>query len=182
MFTNPAPLFSVKGTPGAHIVVDQRVTGFGPQPHVNIVDVKLIGADLPYSVPLADVHEFTQADRMTEGDPITLLAQEAVLLFGADPARVIRAAELARDPHKVQQAGKDESGETIKKSLNVFIVAGSSGWYVVRPGSCTCEDHKRGHVCKHRLAAWMHRENIVRSLAQVRKVAPAVVLAELVAQ
>ena len=140
----------------------------------------MIGASLPFSVPLSDVHAFTQADAMPEGDSITMLAQEAVISFGADPARVNRAAELARNPYTVQQAAKDEQGETITKSLNVFAVKGSSGWYVVRPGACTCEDHKRGHVCKHRLAAWMYRENIVRSIAQVRKVEPSVVLAELV--
>lgn len=180
MSTNHTPLYSVTGTKGAHIAQEIRVTGTGPQPHPSVVDVQLIGASLPFSAPLADVHAYTQADAMTEGDPITILAQEAVILFGADPARVNRAAELARNPYSVQQAAKDEQGMSIKKSLNVFAVKGSSGWYVVRPGACTCEDHKRGHVCKHRLAAWMYRENIIRSIAQVRKVAPSVVLAELV--
>lgn len=181
MFTQPTPLYSVSGRKGAWYFIDcYQSAPIPPTQPADMAIVQLVGSSGSLHVPAAIVAPYTQADAMTEGDPITMLAQEAVILFGADPARANRAAELARSPYNVQQAAKDEQGETIKKSLNVFAVKGSSGWYVVRPGACTCEDHKRGHVCKHRLAAWMYRENIVRSIASVRKVAPSVVLAELV--
>lgn len=181
MFKQSPQLYSVEGTKGAWCFVDcYQSSPIPPAMPEDVAIMQLIGTSGTLHVPAAIVKSYTQADAMTEGDPIALLAQEAVILFGADPARVIRAAELARNPYTVQQAAKDEQGNPIAKSLNVFAVKGSSGWYVVRPGACTCEDHKRGHVCKHRLAAWMHRENIVRSIAQVRKVAPSVVLAELV--
>ena len=174
---NHSPLYSVKGYKGAHVLRGVRVTAeFG-----ETADLQLIGASLPFSVPCSDVQTYTQAEAMTEGDAVTLLAQEAVLFYGQDPARVQRAADLARKPYAVQNAQRDEAGEGIPRpSLSVMCVKGqSSGWYVVRPGSCTCPDHKNGNTCKHRIAAWMHRELIIRPLAKARRTTPAQILAEL---
>ena len=173
MFTKPTPpLYTVKGYKGAHYLRDLRESG-------EIATVHLVGADLPFDVDRRDVVPFTQADAITEGNIYLMLAQEAAVLFGQDPARINRAVEIVRTSHAVQNANRDESGQEIQPSLNCLCVKGSSGWYVVRPGSCTCEDSKRGHTCKHRIAAWMHRESIIRPLAQARRVAPAVILAEL---
>jgi hypothetical protein len=118
---------------------------------------------------------------MTTGDPITLLAQEAATVYNLDPKRVQRAAELARNPFAIQNARRDENDKQITPSLRVQCVKGSKGWYVVRPNFCTCPDHQRGNTCKHRIAAWIHREAITRPIAQARHITPAEVFAELTA-
>jgi hypothetical protein len=122
---------------------------------------------------------FTQAQALAAGDPITMLAQEAATVYGQDPKRVQRAADLVRTPGNVQNARRDEFDEPIKPSLKVLCVKGSKGWYVVRAGFCQCPDNAKGHTCKHRIAAWIHRESIVRPLAQARRVEPAQIFAEL---
>ncbi len=81
-----------------------------------------------------------------------------------DPARLERAVELVEaSSTNVQQAHYDEDGGRITPSLEVLIVRGSHGWYVVRKHSCTCPDHRSGHVCKHRLAAWLYTTFISRT-------------------
>ena len=184
---NP-PLYSVKGYKGAHLLLNVREIGIEgtPQGETNapaiIADVQLIGSPTSFSAVYTDLQPFQMSEAMKEGETITLLAQEAVMIYGLEAKRVQRAADLARNPYNVQQAKRDELGETIKPSLNKLIVKGSKGWYIVTRGWCQCPDNTRGNTCKHRIAAWMHRESIVRPLAQARRVAPAVILAELAGQ
>lgn len=170
-------LYTVKGYQGAFILHDVRDTAeFG-----RVADVQLIGAVLPFSVPEADISPFTMSAAIKEptGDMLKNLAQEAATVYNLEPGRVMKAAELARQVSAIQQARRDERNEQIKPSLKVLIVRGRAGWYVVRTGSCTCPDSRRGNVCKHRIAAWMYREAIVRPMVQVSKKTRAVVLAEL---
>ena len=95
------------------------------------------------------------------------LATEAIRVYGADPARVQRAVELLQR-QAVHLARYDRSGLPVVPSLEIFAVAGSQGWYTVSHGECTCKDHQLGHVCKHRLAAWMYREVEIRNQAAVK--------------
>lgn len=169
-------LYSVLNHRGAHLMLATRETEAG-----TVADMQLIGALESFTVPILDAVIFAQVEAMSSGDQITLLAQEAVTVYGLEPGRVQRAAELARDPYAVQNARRNEHGEQIKPSLKVQCVKGSKGWYTVRPGSCTCPDHAKGNTCKHRIAAWMRRESITRPLAEARKMTPAEVLAELIA-
>ena len=173
---SPTPLYSVKGYKGAHVVLSTRDTEAGI-----IADVQLVGAPLPFSAPAADLTPFSHADSMSQGDPITLLAQEAATVYSLDPKRTQRAADLVRNPTNVQQARRNEIDEPIKPSLLMLIVKGSSGWYIVRPNFCQCPDNARGNTCKHRIAGWMHRESIIRPLAAARRVEKSQILAELTA-
>lgn len=167
-------IYTVKGYKGAHMLIDMRDTDSG-----TICEVMLIGALTSFSTQMTDLTPYQLADALTEGDPITLLAQEAATIFNAEPMRVQKAANLSRDPYAVQNARFDFLGNPIKPTLKNLIVKGSAGWYNVSLKACTCPDHSKGNTCKHRVAAWMHRELIVRPLAKARRVAPAVVLAEL---
>ena len=158
-----ATLYTVKDQQGAHMLIDMRETATG-----TICEVMLIGAISSFAAQMADLTPYQLSNAMTEGDPITLLAQEAATIFNADPARVQKAANLARDPYAVQNARYDYLGNPIKPTLKALIVKGSAGWYNVSLKSCTCPDHAKGNICKHRIAAWMHREAIIKPLAKAR--------------
>lgn len=92
-----------------------------------------------------------------------------------DPARAQRALQILTQ-HKagtmVLQARKDENGEPIQPSNNLFIVRGSSGgWYYVHPQehTCTCKDSTKGkNICKHRIAVYLYTQQIERTQAAVR--------------
>ncbi len=161
-------LYSVAGHTGAHMLIDVRAAESG-----EIADVQLIGALLPFSVPIADLTPFTPADRFPSQKYATLasLAQEAVTVYGLDPARVQRAVMLLQNRTNVQQARYDELGEAITPSLDKLIVKAESkpGWYVVTRGVCNCKDHSQGNVCKHRIAAWIFREVISRNQVAARR-------------
>ena len=171
---SPATLYTVKDLQGAHMLIDMRDTDSG-----TIAEVMLIGAINSFSVQMANLTPFQLSNAMTEGDPITLLAQEAVTIYNAEPKRTQKAAQLARTPYAVQNARFDFLGNAIKPTLKNLIVKGAAGWYNVSLKACTCPDHTKGNTCKHRIAAWIHREAIIRPLAKARRTAPAVVLAEL---
>ena len=174
-------LYSVKGHTGAHVLSKTQEAHHDPNsatPTAYGIGY-LVGGDQTITAPLSDWQPFTMAHIYQGADLITALAQEAAVIYNLEPQRIAKAADLARNPYSVQQARRDEHENPINKSIKVLCVKGSSGWYVVRPNFCTCPDHTRGNVCKHRIAAWIHREAIVRPLAQARRVAPAVVLAEL---
>ncbi len=97
------------------------------------------------------------------------LAKEALTRWPAqvDPARLVRAVDILQSNRwNVQLAHRDENDQPIKPSYAVLIVRGSHGWYVVREKSCTCPDSRAGHICKHRIAAWLYRESIIRPLAE----------------
>ena len=186
---NLTPLYTVRGKKGAHFAADIREVmittepGTEPTPQT-VADVQYIGALLPYSVPVDDLTPFTLADRDTENaDTISALAQEAVTVYGLDGKRAHRAAGIARNRYAVQVAQRDEHGETIpmeKRSHKRMAVKGTNGgWYVVTTGSCTCPDHKNGHVCKHRIAVWMVKQSIARPIAAARRVSVPVIVAEL---
>ncbi len=84
-----------------------------------------------------------------------------------DPARLERALEIVKASNwNVQPARRDENEQPIAPSLEVLIVHGRHGWYVVRRHSCTCPDSRSGHVCKHRLAAWLYREIVTRPIKE----------------
>lgn len=175
---NLTPLYTVKGVKGAHILLGMREVDTTPEPGAEpirqtIADVHLIGALLPYSVNVDDIALFTMEDRLAETSDIYIsLAQEAITAYGLDGKRTQRAAALARDKYAVQVAKRDEHGEPIPNpSHKKLCVKGSNnGWYVVTVGSCTCPDHKNGHVCKHRIAAWMMKQITARPLAAAARV------------
>jgi hypothetical protein len=175
MSQTPPTLYSVKGYKGAHILIDMRDTDGGI-----IADVQLIGASSPFSASPANLAPFQMSEALTQGDLITVLAQESAVIYGADPPRIQKATELARTPYAIQNAQRDYMGEKIKSpSMKTLIVKGRAGWYIVEKGNCQCPDNKKGNTCKHRIAAWMHREAIARPLAQARRTTPAKILQEL---
>lgn len=103
------------------------------------------------------------------------LAQEAAARWPQlDPARIERAVEIAAKPGTIYNA-KCPPGE--------FDVRNSkgNGWYRVstKAKTCTCPDHIKGHVCKHRLAVWLFVEARTRAAAQVRRVPQAQIVREL---
>ena len=105
------------------------------------------------------------------------LRREAITKYHIPGPLVDQAIALNQNPYDVQQARKDENGHPIyKPSLSTLIVRGQHGWYVVRSKSCSCETHDG--ICVHRIAAWIHREIIIRPLAEARGVAPSVIQAE----
>lgn len=166
-------LYSVKGHSGAHYMTDIRDTDQG-----TTVTIQLIGADLPFCANMADLTLYTL--EKFEGDLITTLAQEAATIYGADPERVQKAATLARTPYAIQNAQRDFLDNPIKPSIKSLIVKSSKGgWYIVERGQCQCPDNQKGNTCKHRIAAWMHREAIARPLAQARRTTTAKILQEL---
>lgn len=176
------PLYSIKGQTGAHVLskiqeAHHDPTNDTPTPYARVF---LLGASGEgQTVPAADLRPFTLDNKYTGADTITALAQEAAILYGADPARIQRGADIARNPYRVQQARRDFMGEQIKPNLKTIIVQSDSGngWYIVTKGTCQCKD--RAPICKHRIAAWIYREAITRPLAQARRTTPAVILAEM---
>lgn len=74
-----------------------------------------------------------------------------------DPARVARAVELVCKKGMVMAAQRDEHGNPIQATKTLTIVRSSTGngYYYVRAKSCTCPDHIKGNVCKHRIAAYI---------------------------
>lgn len=111
---------------------------------------------------------------------IVNLSDEAITKYNLEAGRVQRAAELASRPTNIQPAKFDEHGTSITPSYKVLAVVGSNGqWYVVKHKFCTCEDNKRGNICKHRIAAWMRRQSIARVHAAVRGITTEEMLKEL---
>jgi len=110
---------------------------------------------------------------MSSYPTIQSLASEAVTRFGADPVRVQRAVEIcAKGKWDILLARRNEQGQPVQQSRALVIVRGSTGgWYYVRnqDHTCTCPDSAHGHVCKHRLAAWLWYELIERTQAAVRR-------------
>ena len=105
------------------------------------------------------------------------LRREAIMKYRIPGPLVDQAIALNWTAYDVQQAQKDENGQPIRRpSLATLIVRGQHGWYVVRNKSCSCDTHDG--ICVHRIAAWIHREIIIRPLAEARGVAPSVIQAE----
>ena len=110
------------------------------------------------------------------------LTEEATTRPGwkIDPARAQRALHILTK-HKVGtmvlQARKDENGNPVKPSNNLFIVRGSGGgWYYIRPQehSCTCKDSTiRRNICKHRIAVYLYIQQIERTMAAIKSEAAA---------
>lgn len=100
------------------------------------------------------------------------LCAEAVQKFKLDPARVMRAAQdIAFTAGMMGNATRDEFGNAISPTPAVKWVRGSKGgFYTVRRGSCTCHDSRvDGNKCKHRIASWLHDEQIIRSSAWAQR-------------
>jgi hypothetical protein len=176
MSQKPLPLYAVKDHPGAHILRGMRETVPVPSgPTVDIADVLLVGAQLPFSVPRQDVTAYKPENAFPCDDSIAALAQEAVTVYGADPERTIKAALMLyadNNKYTVALAQYDEDGVKITPSHTCYRVQSSNrkGWYIVRPGKCTCKDSQMMNVCKHRIAAWMQRERTLRPYATARRV------------
>lgn len=165
---NPTAEILLLGEPEAHTIGVQKITHWE---RVYMASVEYYQPQNKFENPIAPY------------PTIASLAQEAATIYNLDPMRVQRAAEIVnKSRYNVQNAQRDENGVTIDSpSLKTLIVKSESGrgWYVVTQGACTCEDHKRGNTCKHRIAAWMHREMITRAHAVARHTTPAVIFAEL---
>jgi hypothetical protein len=90
-----------------------------------------------------------------------------------DPKRAQRALRMLTDwkpGTMVMLAQKDEMNNPVSNEANLWIVRSSNGgWYYVRPDkhTCTCQDYKRGNICKHRLAVYLYTQQIERTRAQV---------------
>jgi hypothetical protein len=74
-----------------------------------------------------------------------------------DPARITRALDLVNS-HAITTAKRDEKGAEILPTWEILEMPGSQCPYIVRKGSCTCPDNLTGHICKHRIAAYIFRE------------------------
>lgn len=180
----PVQLYSIKGHTGAHLLEKlQEIHPYTDPQRINdaetVARVLLVGAVDPFFVPVEDLAPFTLENKYDGEDLTTTLAQEAITIYGQDPKRVQRAADLNRDSYAVQQARKDANGEKITApNWKTAIVKGQAGWYVVTRGTCTCKDAEKGYTCKHRIAVWMRRESIARPLAAARRVSVAQIIAE----
>ena len=90
------------------------------------------------------------------------LAEEVIQKWSAEPKRVERALKIVNTRGMVMMAQKDEHDHAIEPSEALIIVRASSqrGWYFVRrmDHSCTCMDHRKGNLCKHRIAAYLYIE------------------------
>lgn len=178
------PLYTIKDHTGAYYLI--KLHDRHPNPDTDETEtralVQLVGADEnATNIPAADLAPYTMDNTYTGADLITILAQESVTIYGAEAKRVHRAAQLARNPYMIQPARRDENGEPVARASYKILAVKSSrdGWYVVHHGKCTCKDHQKGNVCKHRIAAWMRRESIARPLAAARRVETAIIMAEL---
>lgn len=184
--------YQVQGRQGAHLARSLKLLE-----GVETIEVLLIGEPESHQygydqvnhwerIPAAQVTAYTPAAAYPVPQyPTTIsLAQEAVTVYGLDPQRVQRAAEIIHRRFAIVNAQRDEHGITISRpSIKVLAVESDrrNGWYVVRAGSCTCKDNEQGNTCKHRIAAWMYRESITRPLAAARRTTTARILAELTA-
>lgn len=169
-------IYQVTGTTGAYHAHNLRTTQAGRE----IVDVLLVGAGKMASgegwqtVAAADVAPWRDSAYIEPIAPyptVTSLAQEAVTRYNLEPERVQRAAEMDFR-FNIRPAQYDEDGVTIRHPHEGIMMVRSSsdrGVYIVRPGVCTCPDHANGNVCKHRIAAWIYRELITRSLNAARQ-------------
>lgn len=99
------------------------------------------------------------------------LATEAVQKFKLDPARVIKAIDIAQTRGMIYNA-KCKTGE--------FDVRSTDGrsWYHVAAKSCTCKDSAKGHICKHRIAVWLYTQATARPHAEARRVPVAQIMRE----
>jgi hypothetical protein len=143
------PLCKTTTSNAAHYLTDSRETATGI-----ICDVQLIGAVLPYSVPLAEVSEYTPAPIAANLDPITRAAQTAVIKFKTDPKRTQKASAIVR-------AGNNIFARANHAVIKSEAFESNKNTYEVSKGLCTCEDHKRTHgltVCKHRIALYIYNQ------------------------
>ena len=111
----PVQLYSIKGHTGAHLL--EKLQEIHPDPiddtPQTVARVLLVGAIDPFFVPVEDLAPFTLENKYDGEDLTTTLAQEAITIYGQDPKRVQRAADLNRNTYAVQQARKDANGEKI---------------------------------------------------------------------
>ena len=158
---NKKMTYSLKCANGAYMFL--RETNQEPFTHT----FQLIGSVPPLTITTTDdAHEpYTGATAYNFPlyPDVESLAQEAVINFKLDPARVQRAAEIVRASRtNCQPARRDENGEPIQSpSYEVHAVKSQkdNAWYVVKRGYCSCHDSREdGNICKHRVAAWITRE------------------------
>ena len=136
-------LYNLKDKQGAYRFIDIRDTEAGV-----VADVQLIGAGLPISADPADLTTYA-GEAVTFPDKLTTLAQRAAVIYKLDPARIDRACNIVRaeNPSMIQE-----------HSAYLLITGSKDKKYQVTKGSCECADHKKGNVCKHRIAANFYRE------------------------
>jgi hypothetical protein len=157
-------LYAVAGYTGAHTATMREIHAdpATDKPTRLIARVHLIGAIDPFEIELTDLRPFNPAtDQYRDGSLYTTLAQEAAVIYGLDPARIHRAIEIINTTGAIMPAKYDEQGNAIPKpsyALMYVRATNGRGFYLVTKGTCTCPDHKNGHTCKHRIAAWMMRE------------------------
>ena len=86
------------------------------------------------------------------------LAAEAESRWQVDPARLQKAIEIVTNRTSIysQMCDKGEYDVRSQTALN--------SWHHVDTNrhTCTCKDSMTGHVCKHRLAVWLFREQEIR--------------------
>jgi len=89
------------------------------------------------------------------------LAAEAESRWHPEPARLLKAVQIAAGPHNIYNQ-RCPAGE-----FDVRSQCGLNGWYHVNTHAhtCTCQDSQQGHICKHRLAVWLYTEQIAREHA-----------------
>jgi len=178
-------LYQINGKHGGYIIRNLTgVEGFDAT-----VEALLVGEGEVYypsgpsnwlRVAVEDVQPYTADNAWPAKWPgeIVSLAQEAVCVYGLDPWLVSTAAQIVHRRFSIVQARRDERGVDIQPSLEVIAVETDSkrGWHVVRPGHCTCGDNG---ICKHRTAAWLYKEAIIRPLAAARRTTSTQIMAEL---
>ncbi len=88
-------------------------------------------------------------------DKIEEMAIKSCQKFGTDTGRTHRAALIIRYNNPAGDEGcigRAHRGQLIIQS------ATSDEKYTVTTKSCNCKDSQRGHICKHRIAAWMYEQ------------------------
>ena len=95
------------------------------------------------------------------------IAQEAIEAWQIDPRRAQRALKILEEHPTRTMLQLDKSIEHDQPVEWLVRSSGKNGgtWYSVCPdaGACTCPDHAKGHICKHRLAVYLYTTQIERA-------------------
>jgi len=101
------------------------------------------------------------------------LAAEAETKWHADPDRLSKAIQIVEQKTSIYNQHCAPGEWDVRSQHN--------GWYHVdtKAHSCTCTDSQTGHVCKHRLAVWLHVQANIRSYAEVSRKPESQIMREL---
>lgn len=153
--------YSLKGYNGIFIIM----SAWEDETHEEYKALRICDENYRVIVTAEEVQPVAQAAYM-DSQTIFDICTEAVIRYHLDPARVLRGAIISTKRGMIGNASRDENGEPITPNPRVKWIRGSKGgFYTVKKGFCTCEDHKNGNICKHRIAAWIKDTQYIRGTA-----------------